>query len=147
MPTFPLPTGAIPADLPQRLRLQLASSSSAPPDGDGWLHEVKHDGHRLVAIVAGDTIKLLSRNARDRTELFAEPFRGLAAAGLPRRNRQRPPAYTRDRQRPSTCDCTGRAEPPYLLFGYAGSSGDRSSPAGRSADRRDSGKRNRRAIS
>jgi bifunctional non-homologous end joining protein LigD len=83
MPTFPLPTGAIPADLPQRLRLQLASSSPAPPDGDGWLHEVKHDGHRLVAIVADGTVKLLSRNARDRTEMFCEPFCGLAAAGLP----------------------------------------------------------------
>ena len=44
---------------------------------------MEHDGHRLVAFVAGGTIKLLSRNARNRTELFAEPFRGLAAAGLP----------------------------------------------------------------
>jgi bifunctional non-homologous end joining protein LigD len=83
MPTFPLPTGAIPADLPQRLRLQLASSSPAPPDGDGWLHEVKHDGHRLVAIVADGAVRLLSRNARDRTEMFREPFCGLPAAGLP----------------------------------------------------------------
>ena len=83
MPTFPLPTGAIPADLPQRLRLQLASSASKPPDGEGWLHEVKYDGHRLAAIVAGGTIKLLSRNIRDRTKLFAEPFQSLAAAGLP----------------------------------------------------------------
>ena len=78
-----MPTGAIPADLPQSLRLQLASPASGAPDGDGWLHEVKHDGHRLVAIVAGGTVRLLSRNAHDRTELFREPFRALAAAGLP----------------------------------------------------------------
>jgi bifunctional non-homologous end joining protein LigD len=82
MTTFPLPAGAIPADLPQRLRLQLASSAPAPPDGEGWLHEVKHDGHRLVAIVANGTVRLLSRNARDRTTLFTEPFHALAA-GLP----------------------------------------------------------------
>jgi ATP-dependent DNA ligase len=43
----------------------------------------KHDGHRLLAIVAGDTAKLLSRNGRDRTALFREPFRPLAGAGLP----------------------------------------------------------------
>jgi bifunctional non-homologous end joining protein LigD len=83
MTTFPLPNGAIPADRPQCLRLQLGSPTSEPPDGDGWLHEVKHDGHRLVAIVAGGTAGLLSRNARDRTELFREPFRALAAARLP----------------------------------------------------------------
>jgi bifunctional non-homologous end joining protein LigD len=34
----------------------------------------------LVAIIADGAVKLLSRNARDRTELFAEPFRALAAA-------------------------------------------------------------------
>jgi bifunctional non-homologous end joining protein LigD len=83
MTTFPLPAEAIPADLPQRLRLQLASPASKPPDGEGWLHEVKYDGHRLAAIVANGTVRLLSRNIRDRTKLFAEPFQPLAAAGLP----------------------------------------------------------------
>jgi ATP-dependent DNA ligase len=78
-----LPTGAIPADLPQHLRLQLASPASKPPDGEGWLHEVKYDGHRLAAIVTNGTIRLLSRNIRDRTKLFAEPFQPLATAGLP----------------------------------------------------------------
>jgi ATP-dependent DNA ligase len=58
MTTFLLPTGAIPADLPQRLRLQLASPTSKPPDGDGWLHEVKYDGHRLAAIIANGTVTL-----------------------------------------------------------------------------------------
>jgi ATP dependent DNA ligase-like protein len=33
--------------------------------------------------VAGDTLKLLSRNGRDRTALFREPFRPLAGADLP----------------------------------------------------------------
>ena len=31
---------------------------------------LKHDGHRLVTIVANGAVKLLSRNERDRTELF-----------------------------------------------------------------------------
>jgi bifunctional non-homologous end joining protein LigD len=78
-----LPAVAVRAALPDRLRLQLASPTPEPPDGDGWLHEIKHDGHRLAAIVAGDTLTLLSRNIRDRTALFREPFRALAAAGFP----------------------------------------------------------------
>jgi ATP-dependent DNA ligase len=62
--------------------LQIVSSSAEPPIGDGWLHEVKHDGHRLLAIVAGDELKLISRNGHDRTAMFHEPFQGLA--GPPR---------------------------------------------------------------
>jgi len=33
------------------LRLQICTGSASPPDGDGWLHEINHDGHRLVAIL------------------------------------------------------------------------------------------------
>ena len=83
MSKFTLPAGAVPADLPARVPLQVVTSTTEPPDGKGWLHEIKHDGHRLVAIIANGAVKLLSRNARDRTELFAEPFRPFATAGLP----------------------------------------------------------------
>jgi bifunctional non-homologous end joining protein LigD len=83
MPTFPFPAGAVPADLFQRVPLQIVSPSAQPPDGEGWLHEVKHDGHRLLAIVSGGDIKLLSRNGYDRTALFRTPFDQLVAAGLP----------------------------------------------------------------
>jgi bifunctional non-homologous end joining protein LigD len=83
MMRFTFPAGAVPADLPERVRLQALTPVAEPPDGKGWLHEIKHDGHRLVAIISDGAVKLLSRNARDRTELFAEPFRALAAGGLP----------------------------------------------------------------
>jgi ATP-dependent DNA ligase len=46
------------------------------------LHEIKHDGHRLLAIVAGDDVKLISRNGHDRTHLFRAPFRGLTGPSL-----------------------------------------------------------------
>jgi hypothetical protein len=61
MPNFPLPPAAIPADLPGEVRLQIVSSCAEPPVRGGWLHEVKHDGHRLVAIAAGERLKLVSR--------------------------------------------------------------------------------------
>ena len=66
-----------------------ASRSSRPArgrlSGDGWLHEIKHDGHRLVvAILPGDgRLMLLSRNGYDRTRLFREPFRPMLDVGLP----------------------------------------------------------------
>jgi bifunctional non-homologous end joining protein LigD len=58
---------ALLAEAPREVRLQLASTRAEPPEGDGWLHEIKHDGHRLAAIIAGDSLKLLSRNGRDHT--------------------------------------------------------------------------------
>jgi bifunctional non-homologous end joining protein LigD len=66
--------------MPRDVRLQIVSSSLS---GDGWLHEIKHDGHRLVATLAGERLNLISRNGHDRTALFGEPFRPLAEAGLP----------------------------------------------------------------
>jgi ATP-dependent DNA ligase len=53
MPKFNVPrAGAVPADLPERVPFQIVAPSAEPPDGKGWLHEVKHDGHRLLAIIA-----------------------------------------------------------------------------------------------
>jgi bifunctional non-homologous end joining protein LigD len=71
----------VPAEIPRRVQVQIVSPGAEPPDGGGWLHEVKHDGHRLIAIVAGNDLKGVSRNGHDRTPLFRAPFDGLA--GLP----------------------------------------------------------------
>ena len=35
------------------------------PIGDGWIHELKHDGFRIVAQKDGDEVRLWSRNGRD----------------------------------------------------------------------------------
>jgi bifunctional non-homologous end joining protein LigD len=72
---------AIPAELPERIPLQIVTAVAAPPAGLGWLHEVKHDGHRLLAIAAAAGLRLVSRNGYDRTAMFRAPFEGLA--GLP----------------------------------------------------------------
>ena len=95
MPTFPLRAGVIPAELPQHVRQKIIAPSAAPPDGEGWLHEVKHDGHRLLAVVTAGELRLMSCNGHDRTELFREPFRSLAAVGLP-------PVAARRRESPAS---------------------------------------------
>jgi len=43
------------------------------------MHEVKHDGHRLIVLSDGrGSLKLLSRRGIDRTPLFRDPFGTLA---------------------------------------------------------------------
>ena len=41
------------------------------PAGDGWLHELKHDGFRIVALKDGDPVRLWSRN---RASMFSATF-------------------------------------------------------------------------
>lgn len=67
--------------IPQAIRPQIVALAKQPPTGDE-LHEIKYDGHRLIAIVPSrGELKLISRNGYDRTPLFRGPFRKLAASG------------------------------------------------------------------
>jgi bifunctional non-homologous end joining protein LigD len=82
MPRRSFPAGAKPAPLPTRVGFALAMSSAEPPEGDAWLHEIKHDGHRLAAVVDGrGGLRLLSRNGYDRRALFQTPFADLTSRG------------------------------------------------------------------
>lgn len=48
----------------------LASLKERPAEGKDWIHEVKFDGYRLQAIVAGGAARLLTRTGLDWTERF-----------------------------------------------------------------------------
>ncbi len=50
--------------------VQLATLVGEPPDGPEWLHEIKFDGYRLLAFVAGGEARLRTRNGKDWTESF-----------------------------------------------------------------------------
>jgi len=55
------------------------------PTGDGWQHELKHDGFRIIAHKDGERVHLWSRNGRDRTGDFvaiADAVRGLPASRI-----------------------------------------------------------------
>jgi bifunctional non-homologous end joining protein LigD len=43
----------------------LPSSAERPPGGSGWIHEIKHDGYRLMARRDPIGIRLLTRNGYD----------------------------------------------------------------------------------
>ncbi len=58
----------------------LAVAASELPSGDDWVYEVKWDGYRVIATVAGGEAALYSRNGNDLTGRFAAVARALPGA-------------------------------------------------------------------
>jgi bifunctional non-homologous end joining protein LigD len=52
-----------------------------PPAGPGWIHEIKHDGFRILAHRRGRRVRLLTRNGNDFTDRF--PLIAEAMEALP----------------------------------------------------------------
>src|SRR4051812_43956369 len=48
----------------------LLTPAKTVPTGPGWIHELKHDGIRLIARKDGDRVQLWSRHGRSRTADF-----------------------------------------------------------------------------
>lgn len=74
--------GACKRALPATPRPQLAASGATVPTGSDWLHEIKFDGYRILARLAGDKPTLLSRNGQDWTNRFPTIAAALGALGL-----------------------------------------------------------------
>ena len=70
--------GARKAALPEFISPQLATTTQTIPAGDGWLHEVKYDGYRILARIDAGAVRLFSRNRNDWTKKFSDIARGLA---------------------------------------------------------------------
>jgi bifunctional non-homologous end joining protein LigD len=49
---------------------QLPTLVDQPPEGDGWLHEVKHDGYRTQLILERGKARALTRNGLDWSEKY-----------------------------------------------------------------------------
>ena len=62
----------------------LSSPAKAQPSGLGWLHEIKHDGFRILARRAGPQVRLITRHGKDLTHRF--PFIEMAIKSLPVRS-------------------------------------------------------------
>ena len=52
-----------------------------PPAGRGWVHEIKHDGFRIMARRDGTGVRLITRHGNDFTTRF--PLAVGAVAALP----------------------------------------------------------------
>lgn len=69
--------GARKGPLPGSVKPQLATLVDEPPAGDGWLHEIKLDGYRIIATIHDGGVALLSRRGRDWTGKFSEVAEAL----------------------------------------------------------------------
>jgi hypothetical protein len=65
-----LPTGFIAPCLP--------TAAPQPPSGAAWLHEIKHDGFRIIARKNGERVRLYSRPGNDLTDRFPRIVDALA---------------------------------------------------------------------
>ena len=73
--------GARASSLPRFVPPELATLVDRAPSGEGWLHEMKYDGYRIMARIDHGRVTLLSRNGRDWTDKFPAVIK--AAGGLP----------------------------------------------------------------
>ncbi len=62
----------------------LPSPAKHPPAGSGWIHEIKHDGFRIIAQRDADSVRLITRNGHDFSGRF--PLIVTAIAALPARS-------------------------------------------------------------
>src|SRR5436190_24281145 len=67
---FQLPSGFIEPCLP--------SKEDRPPSGPLWVHEIKHDGYRLMVRRDGEPVRCFTRNGND----WADRFTGIVDAAL-----------------------------------------------------------------
>jgi bifunctional non-homologous end joining protein LigD len=69
---------------PPVVRACLPSLADRPPSGSGWIHEIKHDGFRLLACRGPAGVRLLTRNGNDFTGRYRLIVEAVAA--LPARS-------------------------------------------------------------
>ena len=70
---------------PAFLKPQLALETAAPPEGPGWLHELKLDGYRIQARKVGAKVAMLTRSGLDwthRIPAVASAVARLAASSV-----------------------------------------------------------------
>ncbi|MDF1835470.1 MAG: DNA ligase D [Alteraurantiacibacter sp. bin_em_oilr2.035] len=74
---------ASPKTLPKFRKPQLATLVDDVPAGNGWMHEIKFDGYRAMVAVAGNEVRIYTRNGKDWTDKFLPLTRHLSALELP----------------------------------------------------------------
>jgi bifunctional non-homologous end joining protein LigD len=76
------PAGARRARLPTTLAPMLATLVKSTPAGEGWLHEIKYDGYRMLARIERGKARIFSRNGKDWTTALRPIATALASLPL-----------------------------------------------------------------
>src|SRR5690606_18714575 len=72
--------GAREGKVPEEMTPQLCTLVREAPKGEGWLHEMKYDGYRIIARKDGEKVRLFTRSGKDWTHRFtplAKAVKGL----------------------------------------------------------------------
>jgi bifunctional non-homologous end joining protein LigD len=60
----------------------LPRKAKEPPSGPGWIHEIKHDGFRILARKDGNQVRLITRNGYDFTGRYSLIVDAIASLPL-----------------------------------------------------------------
>jgi bifunctional non-homologous end joining protein LigD len=63
--------------LPKFIAPQLAILSAEPPEGDGWIHDIKHDGFRTLLRIDRGDVRAFTRGGHD----WSDKYSRVIAAG------------------------------------------------------------------
>jgi len=70
--------GARKSELPAMLTPKLAMLVDSIPEGDGWLHELKYDGYRMVCRIERGKVRVYSRNGKEWTNALPQIAAAIA---------------------------------------------------------------------
>ena len=57
----------------------IPTKAAKVPDRPDWIHEIKHDGYRLIVQREGNRVRLFTRNGHDWSDRYPLYHRGRAA--------------------------------------------------------------------
>jgi len=63
----------------RRTRERLPRKAKEPPSGPGWIHEIKHDGFRIMAWKDGNRVELITRSGYDFADRYPLIVDGIAS--------------------------------------------------------------------
>ena len=66
---------------PDFVEPQLPTLIDQPPAGDGWIHEIKHDGYRTMLVLDRGTVRAFTRNGHDWSDRYPGVVRAAAHLG------------------------------------------------------------------
>ncbi len=64
--------------LPNVIRPTLPTATRNPPTGENWIHEIKHDGYRMLCFIDDGNVRFQSRNGKDWTSKLPSLSRVMA---------------------------------------------------------------------
>jgi bifunctional non-homologous end joining protein LigD len=73
--------GAVRGPIPWPLEPQRPQPVDAPPTGAGWVHELKHDGYRVLVRLTGGRASIVTRGGQDWTDRLRPIARAFEALG------------------------------------------------------------------